>query len=96
MTEEQKKAVAVFRYGVIADFVGATRLDRGERESLLRDECGRVTEIIWEVQEAFLFSPSLFLKLLHVSLRHAHIIFYANGFDLSCQQCRYRPVECLP
>ena len=37
MTEEQKKTVAVFRYGVIAEFVGATRLDRGEREALLKE-----------------------------------------------------------
>ena len=41
MTEEQKKEVAVFRYGIIADFVGATRLDRGEQEELLRDKCAR-------------------------------------------------------
>ncbi|MBW6512151.1 MAG: IS481 family transposase, partial [Desulfuromonadaceae bacterium] len=45
MTEEQKQAVAVFRYGVIADFVGATRLDRGERESLLREKCARKWQI---------------------------------------------------
>ena len=41
MTKEQKKEVAVFRYGIIADFVGATRLDRGEREALLREKCDR-------------------------------------------------------
>jgi hypothetical protein len=45
MTEEQKKEVAVFRYGVIAEFVGATRLDRGERERLLRQKCGRKWQI---------------------------------------------------
>lgn len=45
MTEEQKKEVAVFRYGVIADFVGAVRLDRGEREALLRDKCARKWQI---------------------------------------------------
>ena len=45
MTEEQKKAVAVFRYGVIAEFVGATRLDRGEREALLRQKCARKWQI---------------------------------------------------
>jgi len=45
MTEEQKKEVAVFRYGIIADFVGATRLDRGEREELLRDKCARKWQI---------------------------------------------------
>jgi len=41
MTEDEKKEVAVFRYGIIADFVGATRLDRGERETLLQDKCAR-------------------------------------------------------
>lgn len=45
MTEEQKKDVAVFRYGIIAEFVGATRLDRGEREALLRDKCARKWQI---------------------------------------------------
>jgi putative transposase len=45
MTEEQKKEVAVFRYGIIADFVGATRLDRGEQEELLRDKCARKWQI---------------------------------------------------
>jgi len=45
MNEEQKKEVAVFRYGIIADFVGATRLDRGEQEELLRDKCARKWQI---------------------------------------------------
>ncbi len=41
MTEDEKKEIAVFRYGIIADFVGATRLDRGEREALLQEKCAR-------------------------------------------------------
>ena len=45
MTEEQKKEVAVFRYGIIADFVGATRLDQGEQEKLLQDKCARKWQI---------------------------------------------------
>ncbi len=45
MTEDQKKEVAVFRYGIIADLVGATRLDRGERETLLREKCARKWQI---------------------------------------------------
>jgi transposase InsO family protein len=45
MTEEQKKEVAVFRYGLIAEFVGATRLDRGEREVLLKEKCARKWQI---------------------------------------------------
>jgi transposase InsO family protein len=45
MTEEQKRQVAVFRFGIIHDFVGATRLDHGERERLLREKCARKWEI---------------------------------------------------
>ena len=45
MTEEQKKEVAVFRYGIIADFAGATLLNQGEQEKLLRDKCARKWQI---------------------------------------------------
>jgi putative transposase len=45
MTEEQKMEVAVFRYGIIADFVGATQLNQGEQEKLLRDKCARKWQI---------------------------------------------------
>jgi hypothetical protein len=41
MTEEQKKAVAVFRFGVIADFVNGVHLDYGEGEQLLAQKCAR-------------------------------------------------------
>jgi len=45
MTEEQKQQVAVFRFGVIHEFVGAIWLDRGEKEALLREKCARKWEI---------------------------------------------------
>lgn len=45
MTEEQKKAVAVFRFGVIADFVNGVHLDYGEGERLLAQKCARKWEI---------------------------------------------------
>jgi transposase InsO family protein len=45
MTEKQKMEVAVFRYGVIADFVGATRFNRGEQEKMVRDKCTRKWQI---------------------------------------------------
>ena len=45
MTEEQKNEVAVFRFGVIAEFVGATRLDFGEQETLLKQKCARKWQI---------------------------------------------------
>ena len=45
MTEEQKQQVAVFRFGIIHDLVGGTRLDFGERERLLREKCARKWEI---------------------------------------------------
>jgi transposase InsO family protein len=45
MDEEQKKQVAVFRFGVIADFVTGAHLTRGEKRRLLRDKCARKWEI---------------------------------------------------
>lgn len=45
MTKEQKQAVAVFRFGVIADLVGSVRLLHGEREALLRQKCERMWHI---------------------------------------------------
>lgn len=71
MTEEQKKEVAVFRYGVIADFVGATRLDRGEREVLLRRKCARK----WRIP----FSSRTRLSRSTI-LRWAHCYTEAGGW----------------
>jgi len=45
MTEEQKKAVAVFRFGVIADFVNGVHLDYGEQERLLAQKSDRKWDI---------------------------------------------------
>lgn len=41
MDEEQKKQVAIFRFGVISDFVTPVKLERGEKERLLQDKCAR-------------------------------------------------------
>jgi putative transposase len=41
MTEEEQQHVAVFRFGVIHDLVGSTRLDHGEQEELLQAKCAR-------------------------------------------------------
>ena len=41
MDEDKKKQIAVFRFGVIADFVTGVKLDRGEKERLLADKCAR-------------------------------------------------------
>ncbi len=41
MKEEQKRQVAIFRFGVIHDFVGGVRLDRGDQQRLLREKCER-------------------------------------------------------
>jgi transposase InsO family protein len=38
MNEEQKRQVAIFRFGVIHDFVGGVRLDRGDQQRLLREK----------------------------------------------------------
>jgi putative transposase len=45
MTEEQKQQVAVFRFGIIHEFVGRGRLDHGEQEELLREKCERKWDI---------------------------------------------------
>jgi len=41
MDQEQKIEVAVFRYGVIQEFVTGIKLDHGERERLIREKCAR-------------------------------------------------------
>ena len=45
MTEDQKKQVAIFRFGVISDFVTRNYFERGEREKLLKDKCARSWQI---------------------------------------------------
>jgi transposase InsO family protein len=45
MDEDRRKQVAVFRFGVISDFVTGARLEPGERERLLRDKSGRRWQI---------------------------------------------------
>jgi putative transposase len=45
MNEEQKKQVAIFRFGVISDFVSPTRLGWGERARLLKEKCARQWQI---------------------------------------------------
>jgi putative transposase len=41
MEEEAKREVAIFRFGVIHDFISGARLDRGEQEHLLREKSRR-------------------------------------------------------
>lgn len=45
MDEEKKKQVAIFRFGVISDFVSPTRLHWGERARLLKEKCARQWQI---------------------------------------------------
>jgi putative transposase len=41
VNEETKRDIAIFRFGVISDFVAPTRLERGEQERLLEEKCAR-------------------------------------------------------
>ncbi len=41
MTEDEKQQVAVFRFGLISDFVNGSQLDRVQRRRLLADKCAR-------------------------------------------------------
>lgn len=45
MNSKQKMEVAVFRHGVIADFVNGARLERGDKARLLREKCERRWDI---------------------------------------------------
>jgi putative transposase len=45
MQEGRKKEIAVFRFGVIHEFVGGALLDYGEQERLLGDKCTRKWQI---------------------------------------------------
>lgn len=41
MTENQKKDIAVFRFGVICEFVTGAQLNYGEKARLIQDKCAR-------------------------------------------------------
>ena len=45
MTEDEKMQVAVFRFGVISDFVIGAQMSRGEKMRLMRDKCARKWQI---------------------------------------------------
>jgi hypothetical protein len=45
MTEDEKKQVAAFRFGVICDLVNGVQLASGEQEQLIRDKCARKWQI---------------------------------------------------
>lgn len=54
MDEELKKLISVFRFGVIADFVGGRPLDRGKTEELMQEKCARE----WQIPGSFRTSIS--------------------------------------
>lgn len=41
MTKNKDEQIAVFRFGVIHEFVGGATLTRDERRRLIRDKCAR-------------------------------------------------------
>jgi putative transposase len=45
MTEDQKKRVAVFRFGVIHDLINGNGSDQGSQAALIRQKCARKWEI---------------------------------------------------
>ena len=45
MTEDEKKQIAAFRFGVIGDLVTASTLEPGEQERLIREKCARKWQI---------------------------------------------------
>lgn len=45
MTEDDKKQVAAFRFGLICDLVNGVDLDSGQQERLIREKCARKWQI---------------------------------------------------
>ncbi len=45
MIEDEKMQVAVFRFGVISDFVTGAQMSRAEKRRLMRDKCARKWQI---------------------------------------------------
>ena len=45
MTEDEKMQVAVFRFGVISDFVTGVQMSRAEKRRLMQDKCARKWQI---------------------------------------------------
>jgi len=45
MIEDEKMQVAMFRFGVISDFVTGAQMGRGEKRRLMRDKCARKWQI---------------------------------------------------
>jgi putative transposase len=66
MTEEQKQQVAVFRFGVIHEFTGSTRLDHGETAALLREKCARKWDIPFSTRTSI--SPNTILRWVRAYL----------------------------
>lgn len=66
MTEEHKQQVAVFRFGVIHEFTGSTRLDHGETAALLREKCARKWDIPFSTRTSI--SPNTILRWVRAYL----------------------------
>ena len=64
MTEEQKKRVAVFRFGVIHDLINGHGADQEPQEALLRQKCARKWEIPYS--EKTRISRSTMLRWIQV------------------------------
>lgn len=60
MDDEKKKQIAVFRFGVISDFVNGSAMARGEQERLLMDKCARSWQIPFSTRTRL--APSTILR----------------------------------
>jgi hypothetical protein len=91
MNEEQKKRVAIFRFGVISDFLSPTRLGCGERARLLAQKCARQ----WQIPFSHLYKSIHDLTIVRLSSlssiidssTHAAIIFSLARGMLSIKVC---------
>jgi putative transposase len=63
MTEEQKKTIAAFRFGVICELVNGARLSSGEQARLIREKCARKWQIPYS--EKTRISRGTILRWMH-------------------------------
>jgi putative transposase len=74
MTEEEKREVAAFRFGIICDLVNRVHMEPGEKERLIREKCARKWQIPFS--EKTRISRSTILRWVR--------LYKANNGHLEC------------
>lgn len=79
MTEEEKQRVAVFRFGIINEFVGGCGLDHGQQEELLGEKSARIWSIPFSGKSRIIRSTILRWVRLYVASGNKLKSLYPQG-----------------